>query len=460
MKNILIRAGMSPLDNFDANKILLKNSIGGNVGNLVYQYSVFRTLMTQNVNVVPDYYSQDANKADEYNEKYDTYVIPLADAFRKSFIPELKRYTKLIKRLNMPVVVVGVGLRAPFEPKLNEGFPFDDTVKDFVKAVLEKTEMIGVRGEITAKYLSRLGFKEGVDHTVIGCPSMYSFGRDLNIRETNITENSTISINSSRMSPNNVLDFITRSMQEYPDYYFIPQWFKEMELVYTGARGIAKESDNYPVKMSDEAYMKDRVRFFLNVPTWLDFLRKVDLSFGARLHGNITATIAGTPSLLIAKDARMRELAEYHNLTHVTANDINENTRLVNLIEEADFQAPTKHQNKNFDHFIWFLEKNGLSHIYKGGQSPKDVPLDLKLNEIKLNSPLNTISGCTMEEMVSRWESYYPLIDKRQAQKEKNLNSKLNEANQKIKKQQGTLNRKSVKLALKVANLLSSNSKK
>ncbi len=322
MKNILIRSGMSPFDTFDATEVIAKNGIGGNVGNLVYQYSIFRNLMTEDTIITPDYYNYDPARADEINEKYDAYVIPLADAFREQFVPALRKYTKLIKQLKIPVYVIGVGLRAPFEPKLNEGFSFDEDVKAFVSAVLEKSNMIGLRGEITSKYLSRLGFREGIDHTVIGCPSMYAFGRELNIRKTNITKDSIVSVNSSKLSQKNVLDFITRSLEDYPNHYFIPQWMKELVLTYVGAPSLEDSSDNYPVNMSDSLYKNNRVRFFLNVPTWLDFLKQADLSFGARLHGNITATIAGTPSILIPKDARMRELTEYHGLTHVWWNDM------------------------------------------------------------------------------------------------------------------------------------------
>lgn len=442
---------MTPFEKFDAPHIMKNNSIGGNVGNLVYQYSVFRTLMTKDTTITPDYYDYDPKYADEINEKYDAYIIPLADAFREEFVPSLRKYTKLIKKLKIPVVVIGVGLRAPFEPKLNEGFPFDKDVKEFVQAVLEKSSIIGLRGEITSKYLTRLGFREGIDHTVIGCPSMYAFGRELNIRETNITKDSIISVNSSRLSPKNVLDFITRGMEEYPNHYFIPQWMKEMRLVYAGAPAIAKSSDNYPVKMTDPTYMNDRVRYFLNVPTWLDFLRTADLSFGARLHGNITATIAGTPSILIPKDARMRELAEYHQLTHVMAHDITEKTRLSDLIESADFQAPVKNQAKNFDHFIDFLNKNGLDHIYKNEITPLSVPLDEKLSGIELLQPIKTITGITLPETVERWEKISVLEEEKIAKMKKEITEK----NKMIKKYKGTLNRKSVRLALKTADLLS-----
>lgn len=460
---------MSPFDTFDAPHIMFNNSIGGNVGNLVYQYSVFRNLMTEGVTITPDYYNYDPKYADEINEKYDAYVIPLADAFRKEFVPSLRKYTKLIKKLKIPVYVIGVGLRAPLEPKLNEGFSFDEDVKAFVSAVLEKSTMLGLRGEITSQYLTRLGFREGVDHTVIGCPSMYAFGRELNIRDTTITKDSMVTVNSSRLSPDNVLNFITRSMEEYPNHYFIPQWMKEMKLVYAGAPQIADHSDNYPVKMSDPTYMNNRVRFFLNVPTWLDFIRQADLSFGARLHGNITATIAGTPSILIPKDARMRELTEFHDLTHVWANEVTEKTRLSDLIEKVDFQQPARKQAKNFDNFINFLDKNDIDHIYKDSLTPEKVPFDEKLAQTELLPPLTPISGCSLEEMVERFEKYYPQEEERnakalKAQKDKvaakdktikDLQNKLAKKEKTIKKQQGTLNRKAVRVALKTANLVS-----
>ena len=433
MRKILIRSGISPLETFDPTRIIFNNSIGGNVGNLIYAYSIYRTLTTENTKIVPDYYKIDPEQAEQINSEYDCYVIPLADAFREQFIPQLKKYTALINKLTIPVYVIGVGLRAPFEPDLDKGFPFDDAVKGFVKAVLNKSQMIGVRGEITAQYLSKLGFKEGIDHTVIGCPSMYTFGRDLQIRDTIITKESKIAVNSSKLSPDNVLDFITRSMKEYPNHYFIPQWLKEMLIVYLGASSLPNPTDNYPSKMSDNVYLEGRVPFFLNAQTWIDFLKGVDLSFGARLHGNITATIAGTPSILLPKDARMRELAEYHQLTHVSADKLTNETRLEDLIESVDFHSPEKVQGVNFDKFISFLDRNGIDHIYKDSLNPETIPLDSHLKNISLLPPIFPITACSNEELINRFETYYPELDKRNNKKEKDLKDKLKNAETKNK---------------------------
>lgn len=453
---------MSPFDTFDPVHIMTNNSIGGNVGNLIYAYSIYRTLTSEDTKITPDYYKIDHTKADEINEKYDCYIIPLADAFREEFRSHLRRYTKLIKKLKIPVVVVGVGLRAPFEPKLNEGFPFDEDVKAFVNAVLEKSNIIGLRGEITSQYLTSLGFREGIDHTVIGCPSMYAFGKDLQIRNTNITQDSRVAFNNSRLSPNNVLDFIQKSIREYPNHYFIPQWMSELKLTHLGAPNLNNPKNNYPCSMSDSVYKDNKVRYFLNAYTWIDFLKNVDFSFGLRLHGNITSTIAGTPSILIPKDARMRELAEYHNLTHVWANDITDQTNIKDLVENADFHLPEKSQPSNFEHYIDFLNKNGVQHIYKDDLSRKDAPLDTMLSEVNHLPPTMPITGCTNTEIVKRWEAYH-LSDKEKSsriskQRVEKHKKEIHKKDSNIKWLEGTMNRKSVRLALKTANIFSKKS--
>lgn len=460
MKNILMRSGMSPFDTFDPAHIMVNNSIGGNVGNLIYAYSVYRTLMTGNTTITPDYYTIDHTKADEINEKYDCYIIPLADAFRKDFRPSLREYTKLIKKLEIPVIVVGVGLRAPFEPNLNEGFPFDEEVKAFVSAVLERSNIIGLRGEITSRYLTSLGFREGIDHTVIGCPSMYAFGRNLRIRNTTITENSKIAINNSKLSPNNVLDFMERSTNEYPNHYFIPQWVTELRLTHLGVPNLKNPKDNYPCSITDPIYESNRVRFFLNAPTWIDFMSSVDLAFGLRLHGNITSTIAGTPSILIPKDARMRELAEYHTLTSVFAHKITDKTNIKDLVEQVDFHRPEESQPKNFDRFIDFLNKNGVRHIYEDDISTMDAPLDQMLSNVNLLPPTTPIYECNQIEVVERWHTFQLAEQKKANNIKKELESKykqeITQKNKRIKWFEGTINRKSVRLALKTANLFRS----
>ncbi len=443
MKKIFMRAGVSPLESLDAATMLCKNSIGDNVGNLIYAYSVFRTLMTEEIDeIIPTHYNLTAGMADEINEKYDYFVIPLADAFRDDFMPEMRMMTQLIKKLKIPCIVNGVGLRAPFEPgEDGKKRPFDDDVKEFVKAVLDKSAIVGVRGEITSQYLSSLGFREGTDHTVIGCPSMYCNGGELPIREPKLTKESLISFNASVTAPEKVHAFLAKTMEQFPNHYFLPQRHAEMRLLYTGMPYTHKQkTELYPTKITDPVYVADRVKFFLNAPDWMVFLKTMDLSVGGRMHGNIAATIAGTPCILIPHDARMRELTEYHNLPHIWANEINKKTELLDLVEKLDFQKVSREHRKKFEHYIDFLNKNQIGHIFKNGENPKESPLEQKLAMIeKKESEIVSIRNCTFDEMAERWSRYYPTFEnkftaqKNETVKLKNENAKLKSENLQLK---------------------------
>lgn len=96
------------------------------------------------------------------------------------------------------------------------------------------------------------------------------------------------------------------------------------------------------------------MRFFCNVPKWMEFLNDSDLTFGSRLHGNIAAVLAGTPALLVTKDSRTRELAEYHHLNAIHESKLNEKLTLQELVEQQDFSQIEKYQKQNFDRYVAF----------------------------------------------------------------------------------------------------------
>lgn len=458
MKRYLIRSGIAPTDLKKPAEMILKNSIGGNVGNLIYAYSIYRNLMTEDVEIVPDRYRINEHDADMINKYYDAYIIPLADAFRDTFVDSLKRYTKLFERLTIPVIVIGVGVKAPINKRVKDGFAFDKEVKDFVTAVLKRSKMIGVRGQITADYLNYLGFVEGVDHTVIGCPSMYAFGRELKIRDLNLNEKSTIALNSSKLSPEHVLKFITSIPDNYSDYYFIPQWMKEFRMTYLGNQDLEETTKFYPNTIKDKYYEENRVRYPLNAKSWINFMQKMDFAVGARLHGNITATIAGTPSLLLTKDARMKELADYHKLTHVSESELTEDITLEEVINKLDFHSPEKVQGQNFDHFLNFLDKNDLDHIYNYDYY-EYPPLDRQMDALELPDMLLPVNTLTPVEISARITEYTKL-DEERMKKLKKENSSLSETVKKQKREMKKkkeridylnkqLERKSVKIGLK-----------
>lgn len=507
---ILIRSGMRPTNIYTPEDIYLKDRTGFNNGNLAYQYSIYRTLWKDDVELHADGLSSNPNLAEKINENYDVYVIPLADAFREDFRTSLRNYTNLIRKLKIPVVVTGVGLRANYEPQLEEGFTFDEDVTNFVKAVLEKSSKIGVRGQITADYLKKLGFNESTDYQVIGCPSLYTFGREIKIRDLHLTEHSSIAINASPISSEVAIQFLNNMITTYNDYNFIPQHLDEFHLMFAGGPDIASDIKGYPTNIEHKYYSEGRVKYFTNMPSWYNYVKNINFSIGSRLHGNVIPTIVGTPNVSFVQDARMRELASYHALTHVTIDELANINDIQELLSKVDLKSAEKVQARNFDNYINFLDANGLDHIYKQDKNRKTAPLDELIQAIDFPTSPEPISLLRSTEMLNRVSVAANLLKERHdyntryrvnlvnnqltqlkktnaeqskkdqqkiaatqqendqlknalAQTKQKLQFTINknhELTNKIRYYQGTLNRKSVKLTLNVANSLASFKKK
>ena len=145
---ILMRACCPQTESFTVIEAIKKNYIWNNIGNMLFPYSLFRLLYTPEVEITP-YRDISDKDADYINKNYDCFVIPLANAFRTTFMPNLIVLTKLVKQLKIPCIVIGVGLQDKANPTLDTKYPFDDIVKEFCIEVLKHSKSIGVRGNIT-----------------------------------------------------------------------------------------------------------------------------------------------------------------------------------------------------------------------------------------------------------------------------------------------------------------------
>lgn len=417
MRRILMRAAMLPLENLDTFQILTEDKFGTNAGNMFFPYSLSRTLMTDEtveLDCITTTRPKSSEIIREINETYDCFLIPLANAFRVSFQNELERMTDLIKRLKIPCIVVGVGLQDKVSAKGNASYAFDEQAKNFVKAVLDKSAIMGVRGEITANYLKHLGFREETDYTIIGCPSMFTFGSKLpQVNRRELTSESMVCVNRKVKLPKKLHGFLEKSQKEFPNHYFIPQNTFDFRLLYAGLPLDAGKEENkkvpgnYPKHYLDACFQKDQVRGFVNVPTWLDFLSKATLNFGSRIHGNIAGVLAGTPSYIFASDSRILELAEYHHIPHMLAKDIKETTNLSDIYEATDFDAIHQGHEERFDHYLDFLHKNGLETVYDGGIMPDQTIFDRKVEALELEPPVMPLILQDPEVQMRRREDYF-----------------------------------------------------
>lgn len=420
MKKYLMRGGMSPLDTLSPEVVIEKNSIGANSGNLLYAFGVYRTLMTEDVTIDMDYYGVERSFTDadiaRINEEYDAYICPLADAFRDAFAGKLLKYANFFNKLTIPVYVIGLGLRSTYEPEfLNGGkYPFNEEAKEFVKAVLNKSAMLGLRGEITGEYLKTLGFREDVDFMPIGCPSMYTFGRSLPQRELKwgadgrLDPATKLSLNMSAITPENVIECMMEQIKRFPDYCVIEQNEAELRMLYAGVNYITKKKDKstiLPLNVNHPLLQEDRYRVFINAQSWFDFLRGMDLSFGSKLHGNVAGVLSGCPTLFVPLDGRMRELVDYHAFPAVPYTEVKGTDTLEDLIAKVDMQGHIKKQAQNFDRYVDFLDGVGIDHIYKEDRNRTDAPVDAIMAQ-KEYPVVTSILKCDQKEMIRRFNAY------------------------------------------------------
>lgn len=429
MKKILMRAVMSPGGENKAIDVITKNLIGNNTGNMIFANSMFRTVMQEDtqVDTIATNRKFSAEEIERFNAEYECFIIPLANAFRASFINELDYLTNLVKALKIPCVITGVGIQAKLDATMEREFSFDESAKNFVNAVLEKSSIVGVRGEITGAYLKKLGYVEEKDYTVIGCPSMYMFGKNLPVpKRTGLTRDSQVSINYKIDLPKPLHALINRSMAELPNFHFVPQSIEELRLIYAGVPYPVKKHkwvpDTYPLSLASDIYRNDKVLGFVNVESWLEYLRGKDFSFGSRIHGNIASVLAGTPCYIFAYDSRICELAEYHNIPFMPAKEITEKTNVFDVYEKTDFTSVIKGHEQRFAHFIDFLNKNQVPHIYDENGDAKEVPFEKLMSGISLEGPVHSFSAISIEEQEERLRLYHEYEEKRynKLKKEKN----------------------------------------
>lgn len=400
IKKILMRAPASPFLNPTAFEGITQNLISSNSGNLVFPSSVSRALMREGVEIE---YTKANRKlteeeADRINSTFDCFVIPLANMFRgdASGMSTMPILTDIVRKLKIPCMIVGVGVQLELDDEIDAPHRFDEPSRELVRAVLEKSPMIALRGEITGKYMEHLGFVPERDFTVTGCPSMYYYGPVLpQVKKLNLTPDSRVNLNCKITLPQKIHTYMNRVLDEIEDHWYIPQNTYELRFMFQykqfAFRGPFKEvlvPEGYPASFEHRLYRENRVRGFVSLKAWMDFLSQGDLNFGTRIHGNIAAVLSGIPAFIVAPDSRVNELASFHHIAHTTIGGLDETKSIFDLLDGVDFEAVHRGHRERFAHYLDFLHACGLPTIYDGGLSPLTCPFDERLNAITFHGPV------------------------------------------------------------------------
>ncbi|TDC52540.1 polysaccharide pyruvyl transferase family protein [Micromonospora sp. KC207] len=398
-QRILLRARKGPFDVYSPEETFERNWIGENAGNLVFSHAAHKLLRTATAEVSSSEFRVNPREADEINERYDVFVVPLANAFRRSYAHRLVAMTRLIERLKIPVVVFGVGAQTKVDGDREYLRPIDDAVKAFVSAVLDRSHTIGVRGEITEGYLRTLGFS-AVD--VIGCPSMFLHGEHLRVekRKYTLTVEDRVALTVSPYVKS-MAKVIASHHRRYPNLRYIPQDLKTLgTLLYGDASEDRGRKAAIPIHTSHPLFVEDKVRMFVDPWTWMQYLSRFDFNFGTRIHGTITALVAGIPGYLFAHDSRTLELARYFDIPHRLMKDVPPDIDAIELYDEADYTALNNGHKARYATMTAFLARHDLGVSFADGDSA--ARFDRQVAETTFPPAVRAQSATDPAELIAR----------------------------------------------------------
>jgi hypothetical protein len=379
------------------------NLIGANQGNLLYQFSTYRALTADGVDLSTISYRQfDHGPVEERAERINTHcdhlVLPLSSSFRLQNLENLDRWADLIERLTIPVTVVGIGAQlrlqdvedGTFLPSRVTGVTastaqiaaHEAAARRFVQAVLERSSTIGVRGEVSKRYLEYLGVApDRID--VIGCPSLFTWGPDFQApttRGVKLGRRSAISLSFDHRI-DDTADLLDRTIDEHPRSVVYMQERLGARMVITGeeTRADWAGDDRFPVRTTHRLFDQRRLEYFPTGWSWIRHLGTYDFAYGPRLHGTVAAVLSGTPAHLLVHDSRTLEVAQHHHLPHSLTRDVDASTTARGLAADVDYSAFNAAYRDRFDAFVDFLERNGLRSAYRDGSGAALAAFDASI---------------------------------------------------------------------------------
>ncbi len=303
----------------------------------------------------------DFSRVEEYKKQYELCI--LAFATHITDWRDVSMYTDFVEKLDIPVAAFSLGIQDYTINAGNVG-PLHPSLTRLLKRVSSTTRYIGVRGFHTASLL----YKEGFSNVIpIGCPTLFN-NLDPNLKITkkepptrplNVFHSSFSDVSKSLISNISLLgqDFLdeavfTDNLKE--DIAFVRSQIRKFNKCKYG--DVALES----IQKSGE--------FVYSFDEWFHRIGKADFVFGPRLHGCIAALIQGIPAVMIARDTRVKEIADFFKIPMLTYEQARDKT-LEDLWAFADFSDFNGLYARRYHNFITLLKENNiLKYLVKAEQ--------------------------------------------------------------------------------------------
>lgn len=316
---------------------------GVNLGNLAFWYAVSKHLMG-----TKHYYNWIFDP-EEIRREYDVVVFVAANQMNSihELDEDLCALARRLERCDKPLVVLGLGAQTEW---FSDRLVLTAGSRRLLHVFSDRSRCIGVRGTYSASVAEDNGAK---NVTVIGCPSHF-----INLTEVqlgSIIEQGLRSSDRYRLVLN--LDLEERLkpvlmkcwswLEEHNGFAIIQSPLEAIRIALKGARQVPEDTIEMYSRLLLGRDLDDKIkrsistRFvsFFDAEAWMGFLRASSLSLGTRIHGNILAQQVGIPGVLIAHDARTRELGDTTLMPRVGVSDVERAASLVDLLNQVSFDG-------------------------------------------------------------------------------------------------------------------------
>ncbi len=346
---------------------------GYNSGNLLIGYAVNSHFPNNDSTGMLHFKLLTDAEISDYREKYDKVLIAAANFIHQHFDFTIMGIN--LKKLNLPVVVFGIGAQA--DDAQNVNIPLIEGTRDFLYTISELSESIGVRGEFTQRVLENIGIK---NTTIIGCPSFY-LTKDKNFKMEdngwNFNGNYAVGFTNIKspqeqkliaLAYKNNYDMIGQ-MEIVEQYWsksntepIMPLSYVEKYMAENNARMGIYTKLFEAEKPEVMKYFNDHFTQYYDIEEWFTNIKKYEFVTTTRIHGNMCALLNKVPSIMITHDSRTTELAEFFSIPRVSLEEFEKFETVDELIDKKlDYTKFNNDYESKFVNFENFVKRNGLS---------------------------------------------------------------------------------------------------
>lgn len=282
------------------------------------------------------------------------------------------RVTALLKETDVPVIAFGIGVQTPDNAEVF----VNDSTRDFLRLIAERSTSIGVRGEVSRKALGTIGI---TNTRIIGCPTVYRNRRpEIRLKRVDAGAIERLGFTLRRNTHGRAMlqRYMLRTLSvDYPTTIFCAGELEEKAIYYAG-RGMVADPEA-TLSAAVDALVKEDWFFGPNDPlislylsslavheSVADFeaqIREMSAVTGFRLHGNLIALANGIPALYVTYDSRTREFVDTLGIPSVESRTM-DRFSFRKAWESADFDRFERTYAARFDELLAFLAENGMPH--------------------------------------------------------------------------------------------------